>query len=78
MLDLLIHLKLNYHSFIVLIFYVDCGSVSQNLSDDFAVSVEAWHLLNTYPDYKNGLSTVQKHCVKILFIKIRCCDIVME
>lgn len=33
---------------------VDCGSVSQNLSDDFAVSVEAWHLLNTHADYKNG------------------------
>ena len=33
---------------------VDCGSVSQNLSDDFAVSVEAWHLLNTHNDYKNG------------------------
>nr|XP_058956330.1 integrator complex subunit 10-like [Pocillopora verrucosa] len=31
----------------------NCGAVSQNLSDDFAVSVEAWHLLNTYPDYKN-------------------------
>jgi len=32
----------------------DCGSVSQSLSDDFHVSVEAWHLLNTHVDYKNG------------------------
>lgn len=45
-------------SLLTLLFFldscVDCGSVSQNLSDDFAVSVEAWHLLNTYNDYKNG------------------------
>ncbi|KAM7450919.1 Integrator complex subunit 10 [Porites harrisoni] len=31
----------------------NCGSVSQSLSDDFHVSVEAWHLLNTHVDYKN-------------------------
>lgn len=30
----------------------NCGTLSQNLSEDFAVSVEAWHLLNTYPGYK--------------------------
>ncbi|KAJ7326017.1 Integrator complex subunit 10 [Desmophyllum pertusum] len=34
----------------------NCGSVSQNLSDDFAVSVEAWHLLNTHADYKNDFT----------------------
>ncbi|XP_078380453.1 integrator complex subunit 10-like isoform X2 [Oculina patagonica] len=34
----------------------NCGSVSQNLSDDFAVSVEAWHLLNTHNDYKNDFT----------------------
>ena len=78
MLDLLIHLFIKLLFIYCSFFYIDCGAVSQNLSDDFAVSVEAWHLLNTYPDYKNGLSTVQKHCVKMLFINIRCCDIVME
>ncbi|XP_068732945.1 integrator complex subunit 10-like isoform X3 [Montipora capricornis] len=34
----------------------NCGSVSQSLSDDFTVSVEAWHLLNTHADYKNDFS----------------------
>ncbi|XP_020621478.1 integrator complex subunit 10-like isoform X2 [Orbicella faveolata] len=34
----------------------NCGSVSQNLSDDFTVSVEAWHLLNTHTDYKNDFT----------------------
>ena len=34
--------------------HVDCGSAGQNLADDFCVSVEAWHLLNTHSDYKNG------------------------
>ncbi|XP_020611748.1 integrator complex subunit 10-like isoform X2 [Orbicella faveolata] len=34
----------------------NCGSVSQNLSDDFIVSVEAWHLLNTHTDYKNDFT----------------------
>jgi len=34
----------------------NCGSVSQSLSDDFAVSVEAWHFLNTHTDYKSDFT----------------------
>ena len=53
--------KHSHHTVVTMIIFVfldslvDCGSVSQNLSDDFAVSVEAWHLLNTHTDYKNGM-----------------------
>ena len=35
-------------------FFTGCGAVSPSLSDDFVVSVDAWHLLNTHSDYKNG------------------------
>ena len=47
-------LHCSYHNYIFFHSCIDCGSISQNLSDDFAVSVEAWHLLNTHSDYKNG------------------------
>ncbi|KAK2573370.1 Integrator complex subunit 10 [Acropora cervicornis] len=33
-----------------------CGSVNQSISDDFSVSVDAWHLLNTYTGYKTDFT----------------------
>jgi hypothetical protein len=33
---------------------LDCGNVSASLSDEFVVSVDTWHILNTHSDYKNG------------------------
>ena len=44
------HFPISMHFF----FLEGCGSVNQSISDDFSVSVDAWHLLNTYTGYKTG------------------------
>ncbi|KAK3726896.1 hypothetical protein QZH41_016682 [Actinostola sp. cb2023] len=36
----------------------NCGSISSSLSDDFVVSVDTWHILNTHSDYRNEFTRV--------------------
>ncbi|XP_031566525.1 integrator complex subunit 10-like [Actinia tenebrosa] len=35
-----------------------CGNVSTSLPDEFVVSVDTWHILNTHSDYKSGFTRV--------------------